>query len=57
MLTRAPQAFSARADNADVRNTREVRFRPCANTDPQRDSVFTKGTSDVLDHATSEMGS
>jgi len=38
---------------------------PCANTDPQRacraealrrrDSIFTKGRSDVLDHATSEI--
>jgi 4-hydroxy-3-polyprenylbenzoate decarboxylase len=25
--------------------------------DPQRDSIFTKGPSDVLDHATSEMAS
>ena len=25
--------------------------------DPQRDSVFTKGPSDVLDHATSEIAS
>ena len=29
----------------------------CANTDPQRDSLFTKGPSDVLDHATSEIAS
>ncbi len=27
----------------------------CANTDPQRDSIFTKGPSDALDHATSEI--
>jgi len=27
----------------------------CANTDPQRDSIFTKGPSDVLDHATCEI--
>jgi hypothetical protein len=28
----------------------------CApRTDPQRDSIFTKGPSDVLDHATSEI--
>jgi 4-hydroxy-3-polyprenylbenzoate decarboxylase len=26
-------------------------------TDPQRDSIFTKGPSDVLDHATSEIAS
>jgi len=42
-------------DNVDVHNTSEVLFRLCANTDPQRDSIFTKGPSDVLDHATSEM--
>ena len=30
----------------------------CApHTDPQRDSLFTKGPSDVLDHATSEIAS
>ena len=27
----------------------------CAHTDPQRDSIFTKGPADVLDHATSEI--
>ena len=51
----------------DVHNTSEVLFRLCANTDPQRacraearrrrDSVFTKGPPDVLDHATSEIAS
>jgi len=39
-----------------VNNTSELLFRLCANTDPQRDSIFTKGPSDVLDHATSEIG-
>jgi 4-hydroxy-3-polyprenylbenzoate decarboxylase len=42
-------------DDVDVHNTREVLFRLCANTDPQRDSIFTKGPADVLDHATSEL--
>ena len=28
-----------------------------ANTYPQRDSIFTKGPSDALDHATSEIAS
>jgi 4-hydroxy-3-polyprenylbenzoate decarboxylase len=42
-------------DDVDVHNTREVLFHLCANTDPQRDSIFTKGPADVLDHATSEM--
>ena len=41
--------------DVDVHNTSDVLFRLCANTDPQRDSLFTKGPSDVLDHATSEI--
>jgi 4-hydroxy-3-polyprenylbenzoate decarboxylase len=44
-------------EGVDVHNTREVLFHLCANTDPQRDSLFTKGPADVLDHATSEMAS
>jgi len=39
----------------NVHNTRDVLFRLCANTDPQRDSIFTKGPDDVLDHVTSEI--
>jgi 4-hydroxy-3-polyprenylbenzoate decarboxylase len=39
----------------NVHNTSEVLFRLCANTDPQRDSILTKGPADVLDHATSEI--
>ena len=41
--------------DVNVQNTSEVLFHLCANTDPQRDSIFTKGPSDVLDHATSEF--
>jgi 4-hydroxy-3-polyprenylbenzoate decarboxylase len=41
--------------DVDVHNTSDVLFRLCANTDPQRDSVLTKGPADVLDHATSEI--
>ena len=41
--------------DVDVHNTSDVLFRLCANTDPQRDSIFTKGPSDVLDHATTEI--
>ncbi len=41
--------------DVDVHNTSEVLFHLCANTDPQRDSVFTRGPADVLDHATSEI--
>ena len=44
-------------DDVDVHNTSEVLFRLCANTDPERDSIFTKGPADVLDHATSEIAS
>jgi 4-hydroxy-3-polyprenylbenzoate decarboxylase len=42
-------------DDVDVHNTSEVLFRLCAQTDPQRDAIFTKGPADVLDHATSEL--
>jgi 4-hydroxy-3-polyprenylbenzoate decarboxylase len=42
-------------DDVNVHNTSEVLFRLCANTDPQRDSIFTKGPADVLDHATTQM--
>jgi 4-hydroxy-3-polyprenylbenzoate decarboxylase len=41
--------------DVNVHNTSEVLFRLCANTDPQRDSIFTKGPADVLDHATTEL--
>lgn len=40
----------------DVHNTSEVLFHLCANTDPQRDSLLTRGPSDVLDHATPDIG-
>jgi 4-hydroxy-3-polyprenylbenzoate decarboxylase len=43
-------------EDVDVHDTSSVLFRLCSNTDPQRDSIFTKGPADVLDHATSEMG-
>jgi 4-hydroxy-3-polyprenylbenzoate decarboxylase len=43
-------------DDCDVQNTSEVLFRLCANIDPQRDILFTKGPADVLDHATPEFG-
>jgi len=42
-------------DDVDVHNTSEVLFRLCANTDPQRDTLLTRGPSDVLDHATSQI--
>jgi 4-hydroxy-3-polyprenylbenzoate decarboxylase len=41
--------------DVNVHNTSEVLFRLCANTDPQRDAIFTKGPADVLDHATTEL--
>ncbi len=39
--------------DCDLRDSREVLFRMCANTDPQRDSLFTRNPSDALDHAPS----
>jgi 4-hydroxy-3-polyprenylbenzoate decarboxylase len=42
-------------DDVNVHNTSEVLFRLCATTDPQRDSIFTRGPADVLDHATTEL--
>jgi 4-hydroxy-3-polyprenylbenzoate decarboxylase len=41
--------------DVDVHNTSQVLFHLTANTDPQRDSIFTNGPADVLDHTTSEM--
>ena len=41
--------------DVDVHNTSEVLFHLTANTDPQRDSILTRGPADVLDHATSEI--
>jgi 4-hydroxy-3-polyprenylbenzoate decarboxylase len=35
----------------NVHDTSEVLFRLCANIDPQRDTLFTKGPCDSLDHA------
>jgi 4-hydroxy-3-polyprenylbenzoate decarboxylase len=41
--------------DVNVHNTSEVLFHWFANTDPQRDSLLTKGPADVLDHATSQI--
>ncbi|MGD0812760.1 MAG: menaquinone biosynthesis decarboxylase [Verrucomicrobiota bacterium] len=41
--------------DVNVHDTSEVLFRLCATTDPQRDTLFTRGPADVLDHATSEF--
>lgn len=42
--------------DVDVHNTSDVLFRLCANTDPDRDTILTKGPADVLDHATAALG-
>lgn len=42
-------------EEVNVHDTSEVLFHLCANTDPQRDGIFTRGPSDVLDHATPEV--
>jgi 4-hydroxy-3-polyprenylbenzoate decarboxylase len=41
--------------DVDVHDTSQVLFHLCANTDPQRDCLLTKGPADVLDHATPEI--
>lgn len=41
--------------DVDAHKSSDVLFRLCANTAPQRDSLFAKGPSDVLDPATSEI--
>ena len=43
-------------EDVNVHNMSEVLFRLCANIDPDRDAIFTKGPADVLDHATPVMG-
>ena len=43
-------------EDVNVHDTREVLFRLCANIDPQRDLIFSKGPADVLDHATPVVG-
>lgn len=40
--------------DVDVHNTSDVLFHICANIDPQRDTLFTKGPCDSLDHAPTE---
>ena len=42
-------------EDVNVHNTSEVLFRLCATTDPQRDTLFTRGPADALDHATSRI--
>lgn len=41
-------------DGVDVHNLSEVMFHVCANIDPQRDVIFSKGPADSLDHAPNE---
>jgi 4-hydroxy-3-polyprenylbenzoate decarboxylase len=42
-------------EDVDVHNTSDVLFRLCANTEPARDTIMTKGPADVLDHATTDL--
>lgn len=42
-------------EDVDVHNTSQVLFHLCANTDPQRDTLLTRGPADVLDHATPQV--
>ncbi len=43
-------------EDVDVHNTSAVLFHLCANTDPQRDCLVSRGPADVLDHATDLVG-
>ena len=56
---RRPRRNHLRATNVSVSGAlTDAREGACApHTDSQRDSLFTKGPSDVLDHATSEIAS
>jgi hypothetical protein len=49
--------FRATPDSVSEGADRCTRGACAPHTDPQRDSIFTKGPSDVLDHATSEIAS
>ncbi len=42
--------------DVNVHDTSAVLFRICSNTDPQRDSLLSRGPADVLDHATPAVG-
>ena len=41
--------------NPHMHSTSEVLSRLYANTDPQRDTIFTRGPAEVLDPGTSEI--
>ncbi|MDH4200004.1 MAG: menaquinone biosynthesis decarboxylase [Spirochaetia bacterium] len=42
-------------DFIDIQNAQEVWWYALANIDPQRDIIFSKGPTDILDHASSEF--
>lgn len=42
-------------EDVDVQNVQEVWWYTLANIDPQRDILFSRGPTDVLDHASSEF--
>ncbi|MBI1858931.1 MAG: UbiD family decarboxylase [Candidatus Melainabacteria bacterium] len=43
-------------ENVNIQDLKEVAFHFFANTDPKRDSLFTEGPTDILDHASTQMG-
>ena len=47
--------FWPAARTESLHNASEILFRPRANTDPQREGIFSKGPAEVLDHATKEI--
>ena len=42
-------------DDVNVHDIQEVAFKVFANTDPKRDTLFTEGPTDILDHASDVM--
>ena len=42
-------------DDIDIHNLSNLAFHVFANTDPKRDSLFTEGPTDILDHASDVM--
>lgn len=54
-LGRIGWRLANRTPRAEEWFRRDARAPHCANTDPQRNSIFAKGSAGVLDHSTSEI--
>ncbi len=42
-------------DDIDIHNLSNLAFHVLSNTDPKRDTIFTEGPTDILDHASNVM--